>query len=281
MRIGNLRGRLAVIDERAALDVAEASGGRFGPDPMSIWSDWAAFRSWASGVSAKHGSAYAEDDLGAPVPRPGQVFGIGLNYKDHAEESNIALPSEPTTFTKFPSCIAGPFATVALPGEHVDYEVELVVVIGREAHAIAAKDAWSHVAGVMVGQDVSERDVQLRPPVPQFSLGKSFPNFGPTGPALVTLDELTDPDDLPLACKIGDELLQSSRTSKMVFPVPEIIARLSKIITFRPGDLIFTGTPAGVGMGRKPQRWLRAGEVLESWIDGVGRIRQTIVANRS
>lgn len=276
MRIANLRGRLALLVDGGAMDVEQASGGRFGPDPAAPWKDWEGFRAWACGVSAKGVAPYAPEDLGPPVPRPAQVFGIGLNYRDHAEESGIPLPSELTTFTKFPSCIAGPFDPVRLPSEHVDYEAELVAVIGREAHGVSPRDGWNHVAGVMVGQDLSERDVQLRPPVPQFSLGKSFPRFGPTGPAIVTPDELGNPDDLELGCRVGDERLQTSRTSRMVFPVAEIVSRLSRIVTLWPGDLIFTGTPAGVGMARKPQRWLRAGDVLESWIEGVGIIRQSL-----
>lgn len=276
MKIANLRGRLVRLTDDGAIDVAEASHGAFGPDPQNAWRDWPRFEEWARGAKLGKGGAYAPEELGPPVPAPSQVFGIGLNYRDHADEAAIPLPSEITVFTKFPSCLAGPFATVRLPSEHVDYEVELVVVIGREAHEIDAKNGWSHVAGVTIGQDLSERDVQLRPPVPQFSMGKSFPGFGPIGPAVVTLDELPDRDDLELGCRIGEEELQRSRTSRMIFPVPEIVARLSRVVTLRPGDLIFTGTPSGVGMARKPQRWLRPGDALESWIDGIGRVRQNL-----
>lgn len=281
MRIANLRGRLTLLAADRAIDVAEQSDGRFGPDPQAVWNTWDAFRDWASSARGVVGADYDPRDLGPPVPKPAQVFAIGLNYRDHAEESGLPVPSHPTTFTKFPSCITGPFAEVALPSEKVDWEVELVFVIGKTAHQVPAADAWSHVAGFMVGQDLSEREVQLRPPVPQFPLGKSFPGFGPIGPAVVTLDEISNPDDLELGCKIGDEIVQRSRTSQMIFPVAELVARLSAIVTLWPGDLVFTGTPQGVGMGRKPPRWLRPGDVLESWIEGVGTIRQTLVGRRS
>jgi 2-keto-4-pentenoate hydratase/2-oxohepta-3-ene-1,7-dioic acid hydratase in catechol pathway len=164
----------------------------------------------------------------------------------------------------------------------VDWEVELVVVIGRRCERVAQPDAWSHVAGVMVGQDLSERQLQLSGSVPQFSLGKSFQGFGPTGPELVTIDELDDPDDLTLGCGLGDgAALQTGRTRDMIFPVPELIARLSAVCPLLPGDLIFTGTPAGIGGGRKPPKFLQPGDVLISWIDGVGFLQNPMISPQS
>jgi 2,4-didehydro-3-deoxy-L-rhamnonate hydrolase len=278
LKIANLSGRLSILCGDLALDVETASGWRFSADPQAVWTEWDRFAEWARGAGSSGARSFAAEDLGPPVPRPSQVFGIGLNYRDHAEEASIPIPSELTVFTKFASCLTGPFATVELPSAHVDYEVELVLVIGREGRRIRAADAWAHVAGVTIGQDLSERDVQLRPPVPQFSLGKSFPGFGPIGPAVATIDELADPDDLELGCRIGDDVLQKSRTSKMLFPVPDLLERLSAVVTLRAGDVVFTGTPAGVGIGRKPPRWLRPGEELESWIEGVGTMRQRLTA---
>jgi 2-keto-4-pentenoate hydratase/2-oxohepta-3-ene-1,7-dioic acid hydratase in catechol pathway len=162
-----------------------------------------------------------------------------------------------------------------LPSDSVDWEVELVVVIGASAHRVGAGDAWSVVAGLTAGQDLSDRQVQLRPPMPQFSLGKSFPGFGPTGPWLVTTDELDDPDDLALSCSIDGEVMQSSRTSDLIFSVPRLIDALSHITPLLPGDLIFTGTPSGVGVARKPQRFLTAGSVLETRIEGIGTMTTT------
>lgn len=282
MQVTNCAGRLAVRTGHDALtDAAVASQGRFGPDPQGAFDDWPAFRAWAGSLADERSAAglVGSAVLGPPVPRPAQVFAIGLNYRAHAQESRLAVPDAPPTFTKFPTCLTGPNDSVVLPADTVDWEVELVVAIGTRAEHVAPDDAWSHVAGVMVGQDLSERRLQTAGPAPQFSLGKSFPGFGPTGPALVTIDELTDPDDLELGCQLEDgEVLQKSRTSDMVFPVPELIARLSAVCPLLPGDLIFTGTPSGVGAGRDPRIFLKPGDVLLSWIEGVGRLRNPMMA---
>jgi 2,4-didehydro-3-deoxy-L-rhamnonate hydrolase len=279
VRIGNLDGRLVILTEAGALDVERASGGRFGSDPQAVYGRWAEFAGWAA--TADHGGAqaYDADRLGAPAPAPRQVFGIGLNYRDHAAESGLAVPDELSVFTKFPSCITGPYTEVELPpGGHTDWEVELVAVIGAEARHAAAADAWSHVAGLTVGQDLSERILQMASKPPQFSMGKSFPGFGPTGPWLVTVDEFTDPDDLELGCSINGEDVQKSRTSNLIVPVSQLIARLSATVPLLPGDVIFTGTPAGVGMGRDPQRWIAPGDQMVTYIEGIGEMRQTFVA---
>jgi 2,4-didehydro-3-deoxy-L-rhamnonate hydrolase len=281
MQILNVAGRLVVAVDGSAVDVEGASSGRFGPDPQSAFDDWASFSRWARTLTKADADAApaVTGVLGPPVPRPAQVFAIGLNYRAHAEESGVAVPTSPPTFTKFPTCLTGPHAEVALPADTVDWEVELVVVIGERAEQVAVQDAWEHVAGVMVGQDLSERRLQTVGPAPQFSLGKSFPGFGPTGPALVTVDELDDPDDLELGCELeGRDVLQQSRTSDMVFPVSELIAHLSSVCPLLPGDLIFTGTPSGVGVGREPRVFLEPGDVLVSWIGGVGRLRNPMVA---
>ena len=192
------------------------------------------------------------------MPRPTQVFGIGLNYRDHAAESGMQLPPAPLTFTKFPSCIAGPTAEIPITGAMVDWEVEVVVVIGTAVRSVPMEDAWSVVAGLTLGQDVSDRAVQLAGAPPQFSLGKSFPGFGPIGPAVVSVDACADPDDLALWCDVAGERVQDSRTSQLIFSVPQLVAYLSSICPVAPGDLIFTGTPAGVGMARG--RFLAPGE---------------------
>jgi 2,4-diketo-3-deoxy-L-fuconate hydrolase len=279
VRFANIRGRSSlVVDEDRAIDVEAESGGRFPADPQAIYERWGEFAEWAS-EAAKTGewSPFAADDLLNPVPAPSQVLAVGLNYRAHAEESGFAIPTSPTVFTKFPSCLTGPYAQVALPaGGHTDWEVELVVVMGREAAGVEEGDAWDYVAGLTVGQDISERITQSAGPAPQFSLGKSFANFGPVGPWLVTPDEFENRDDLELGCSINGREMQKSRTADLVFSVPELIARLSSIVTLRPGDLIFTGTPAGVGLGRNPQVWLQPGDELVSWITGLGTIRQVM-----
>src|SRR6266446_2398499 len=279
MRIGRAHGRLVIIDGDGVVDAATVSGGRFGPDPDQLFAVWDRFAEWAgghAGPGARTGPL-VPGELGAPVLAPAQVFGIGLNYREHAAESGVDAPAVPPVFTKFRSCLAGPYAAVELPSDKVDWEVELVAVIGRAADRVPEEKAWSCVAGVMVGQDLSERTVQLAGPVPQFSLGKSFPGFGPFGPAIVTPDELVDPDDLELACFLDDEVLQKGRTRDMVFSVPELVARLSAVCPLLPGDLIFTGTPPGVGMARRPPRFLTAGTTLVSTVENVGELRNLLV----
>lgn len=279
MRIANVAGRAALIRGDEALDVAEASAGSFGPDPQSLYDDWSAFRTWAEGATGTF-RAFDPRSLEAPVPRPRQVFAIGLNYREHADEAGSVHAPGPTVFTKFPSCLVGPYATVELVPEMLaDWEVELVVVIGLGGYRIPRDEAWRHVAGLTIGQDLSDRRLQMRKPAPpQFSLGKSWPGFGPTGPHVVTVNELADPDDLAIECRLGDEPVQRARTSEMIFSVPELVCSLSQTITLYSGDLIFTGTPAGVGAFRTPPRWLRDGDVLTSMIDGVGTIVTTIIS---
>jgi len=278
MRTANLGGRLVLVTDAGALDVASASDGRFSPDPQAAFERWDELRAWALDAEGET-QPLDEARLGPPVPHPRQVFGIGMNYAGHAAEAGIDLPEFPSVFTKFPTSIAAPHATIALPSERVDWEVELVVAIGRRAHGVAEADAWAHVAGVTVGQDLSERRVQMRPPVPQFSLGKSFAGFGPIGPLLVTPDELPDPDDVEVTCVLNGELVQQARTSDLVFSVPSLVAQLSGIVTLLPGDLIFTGTPAGIGATRRPQRFLAAGDELVSSVAGVGTMRTRFTTN--
>jgi 2,4-didehydro-3-deoxy-L-rhamnonate hydrolase len=217
-----------------------------------------------------------EADLRCPVPAPRQVFAIGLNYRSHAEESGMAVPGVPATFTKFPASLTGPFDDVEVVGGSTDWEVELVGVIGRPADRVAEEDAWAHVAGLTVGQDLSDRHLQFAAGS-QFSLGKSHRGYGPLGPWVVTLDEVPDPDDLALGCSVDGEKVQDARTSDLVFGVPRLIAELSVVLPLLPGDVIFTGTPAGVGMTRQPPRFLQPGQVVESWIEGVGTIRNRMV----
>jgi 2,4-diketo-3-deoxy-L-fuconate hydrolase len=275
MKLANLDGRAVLVLDGEVADVATVSDGRFGPDPMSLFEEWDAFRELAAGVTAGTGPL-DESRLQNPVPRPRQVFAIGLNYRSHAEESGMALPSVPATFTKFPASLSGPFDDIEVVGDGVDWEVELVAVIGRRADRVDAADGWGHVAGLAVGQDISDRPLQFAAGM-QFSLGKSRRGYGPVGPWMVTTDEVTDPDDLALGCSVDGEVVQDARTSDLIFDVPRLVAELSAVLPLLPGDIIFTGTPAGVGMARQPPRGLRPGQVLESWIEGIGTIRNRCV----
>jgi 2-keto-4-pentenoate hydratase/2-oxohepta-3-ene-1,7-dioic acid hydratase in catechol pathway len=277
MRLGNVAGRPHIVTADGEVDVAVVSAGRFGADMLSLLDQWDEFRDWAAAAEpaaepSSPGRRGSRGGWSAPVPMPRQVFAIGMNYRKHADETGLGTPGSPSAFTKFPTCITGPAAEVTLPPGDVDWEVELVAVIGRAARCVTAGDAWDYVAGLCVGQDLSERRQQLAPPSPQFSLGKSHPGFGPTGPFLVTVDEIDNPDDLELRCSLNGEEVQKGRTRDMIFPVPELISRLSAVVTLLPGDLIFTGTPDGVGFGRKPRRFLSPGDVLVSSIEQIGGI---------
>ena len=278
VRLANADGRAVLVVGDSIADVEQASGGRFPADPMAALAQWDAFAGWAAGVGAGAATgALDETRLGPPVPRPAKVFAIGLNYKSHAEEAGLPLPGQPMVFTKFPNCLVGPRADVRLSSDYVDWEVELVVVIGRRARTITEAQALAHVAGYTVGQDISDRKLQFSDQPPQFSMGKSVDTFGPLGPALVSLDGVRDPNDLELTCDVGGARMQGARTSDMVFSVPQLIAHLSRYCTLEPGDIVFTGTPAGVGSAHKPRRYLKAGEEIVSTIESLGTLRNRCV----
>jgi 2-keto-4-pentenoate hydratase/2-oxohepta-3-ene-1,7-dioic acid hydratase in catechol pathway len=276
MRIGTLNNRYHALAANLALDIAEASGGRFAADGFDIFERFDELARWVATVPDAAYRPFEPGALGLPVPMPRQVFAIGLNYRDHAAESGLPAPDVPVVFTKYPTSITGPSATVALPSDFVDWEAELVAVIGARAEHVKAADAWSHVAGLTVGQDLSERKVQLAGPAPQYSLGKSYPGFGPIGPAIVTLDEIADVDNLEISCLLDDEVLQKGRTSDLIFSIPELVEHISAICPMLPGDLIFTGTPAGVGGARTPNRFLTPGSALITAIEGIGELRNLL-----
>ncbi len=279
MLLVNVQGRAGLLIGDAVVDVERRSGGRFAADPMTAVAAWGALAGWSAGLRRGDGDAALEETLlGPPVPRPAKVFAIGMNYRAHAEEAGLEIPRTPVVFTKFPNCLVGPHADIVLSSAYVDWEVELVVVIGRRGRAIAAADALAAVAGYCVGQDISDRRLQFADKPPQFSMGKSLDTFGPLGPALVSLDEVRDPNDLALTCDVGGERMQDARTSGMIFGVPALIAFLSSLCTLEPGDLIFTGTPSGVGSTRTPRRYLAAGEEIVSTIEGLGTLRNRCVA---
>lgn len=284
MKLANIDGRAAlVVDDTSAVDVHKASDGRFGPDLASVYDDWAAFHDWAQNAPTEGATSFDPATLGAPSPTPRQILAIGLNYTAHAAESGFDAPSAlPPVFPKFLSSLSGPVTEVVLPeGGNTDWEVELVAIIGKETSHVSEDAAWDHVAGVTAGQDISERVIQLSGPAPQFGLGKSYPGFAPTGPWLVTPDELPDKDDLRLTAVLDGDTVQDGRTGNLIVGVARLISELSKVITMYPGDLLFTGTPEGVGLGRKPQRFIQDGETLVSTIEGIGELRQHFVAAAS
>ncbi len=275
MKLANVNDRATLVLGDEIADLATVSDGRLGPDPMSVYEHWSDVVDLARTVSTGTGPL-VEADLRNPVPAPRQVFAIGLNYRGHAEESGMAIPDVPATFTKFPASLTGPFDDVEIIGESTDWEVELVAVIGAEADRVDEGDGWAHVAGLTVGQDISDRHLQFAAGA-QFSLGKSRRGYGPLGPWVVTPDEFADPDDLALGCSIDGETVQDARTSDLIFSVPRLVAELSAVLPLLPGDVIFTGTPAGVGIVRQPPRFLTPGAVLETWVEGIGTIRNRCV----
>ena len=278
MRLGNLRGRAVLLsrDMTRGVDLESASSGRFGPEPMQALANWDALRAFGGGLDLAAAPEVNARLLGPCSPRPRAVFGIGLNYRDHAAEAGLPVPKEPLVFTKFPSCLVGPTSDVIVFGDRVDWEAELVVVIGKRAENVPEARALEFVAGFCCGQDVSDRKLQFASQPPQFSLGKSRATFGPIGPAIVTLDELAKPLDLAITCDLDAERMQSSRTDQLIFGVPELIAYLSRHCELLPGDLIFTGTPGGVGSVRK--RFLKPGETIRTEIEGVGTLVNRCVA---
>jgi len=285
VRLGVIANRPVLVDGDTAVDIEHASNGRFPADPAQLFDAWDALAEWAATVEPE-GNRLSLDQLQNPIPAPRQVFGIGANYRDHiAEAANhhgadakALVPEMPLIFTKFRSSLCGPYDTVPVPGGNVDWEVELVVVMGRHAERVAEQDAWRYVAGLTVGQDISERVLQLAGPAPQFSMGKSFPGFGPMGPVLVTPDALDDPNDLEIGCTVNEQVMQKSRTSEMIFSVAELIAYISSVCPMLPGDVIFTGTPAGVGAFRNPAVFLKPGDTIVSWVKGIGELRNPMTA---
>ncbi|WP_339911242.1 fumarylacetoacetate hydrolase family protein [Symmachiella dynata] len=221
---------------------------------------------------------FVTGELLAPIPRPGKVICIGLNYRDHAVESNAPIPEEPICFSKFSSSVIGPEETIELPAacKTVDYEAELVVVIGRGGRNISREDAFAHVAGYTVGNDVSARDWQIGRPGGQWLLGKTPDTFAPIGPYVVTADQIENPSDLAISLRLNGETMQNSSTKELIFGVDEIIAHISQLFSLEPGDIIFTGTPPGVGMARKPPVFLKEGDVTEVEIEGLGVLKNPV-----
>ncbi|MBN2579862.1 MAG: fumarylacetoacetate hydrolase family protein [Pirellulales bacterium] len=229
-----------------------------------------------------HAAPLAPDEFrpAPPVPRPEKILCVGLNYADHAFESGMAPPSEPVLFCKLPSTVIGDWQPIVLPrvSQEVDYEAELVVVIGRGGRHIPREKALRHVAGYCCGNDVSARDWQLHKPGGQWLLGKTFDSFAPIGPAIVTADEVPDPHNLKILLRLNGQVMQKSCTDQLIFPVDYLVSYISDVCTLAPGDLIFTGTPPGVGFARRPPVFLKPGDVVEVEIEKLGVLRNPVAA---
>lgn len=283
MRIANLADRATIVTDGGLIDIAAASKGAFSVSVDKCIAQLETLRTWFEGARPAPTSPlspeelYGDSRLGPVVTSPQQIFAIGLNYRHHAHEMSMTLPSEPLVFTKFVSSLCGGNDELPVQGDTTDFEAELVVVVGKRVRGITEADALSAVAGYCVGQDFSERTQQRRGPSPQFSLAKSHRNFTPVGPWLTTSDEISDPNDLTIACSVNGVEYQNATTGDMVFRVAAIVSYLSSIVELRPGDLIFTGSPHGVGQGQTPPLFLKPGDRVVTSIERLGRIENLAV----
>ncbi len=268
-RFANLSGRAVLVNDTEFWDLERATHGSVSSDPMKAIAMAVDIARLAPEILASTPTgSYDRQSLLAPVPSPSKVFAIGLNYQLHAQESAMDVPENPVVFTKFPSCITGPFSPIHMRGHAVDYEAEVVVVIGRGGRDISRESAWKHVFGVTAGQDVSDRVVQFASKPPHFDLGKSFDTYGPIGPVVVSPDSFQNRDAIELWCTVNGDERQRDTTENLIFDVPTLIEYISRVTTLVPGDLIFTGTPAGVGASSK--RFLAHGDVIVTNVEGVG-----------
>ena len=275
-RLANIDGRAALVSGENYYDLEKISQGNFSQDPMRALEALSELSALGAQLDNFEPSGQLADvELGPPVPNPKNCYAVGLNYRNHAEESNMAMPPVPMVFTKHTSCISGPTVDIEMRSDYVDYEAELVAVIGKPGKDIAKETAWQHVAGLCVGQDISDRPMQFSAAPPQFNLGKSFDTFGPIGPVLTSLESLQDYHSMEIQCNVSGEVRQKDNVSDLIFDIPYLIAYLSEIVTLKTGDIIFTGTPAGVGV--IDGKYLRDGDMLTTSIEGLGTLRNRCV----
>ena len=278
MRVAVSNGRVGLVVDGRFVDAA-ASGDLSG-EPARIFEEWDVLRALADSIQdASAHPPVDEASLELPGPLPHNVFGVGLNYGDHATESAMELPKVPLVFMKAATSVVGPSEPVVLRSDAVDWEAELVIVIGKDCVDVEPEDAWSVIAGFTVGQDLSDREVQFEAGAnAQFGLGKSAPGYGPIGPWIVTADELPDDLALEIGCEVNGAQKQHSNTEHLIFDVPTLVSFLSRRARLLPGDLIFSGTPSGVGWGRSPKEYLAPGDVLTTTIGGIGTLTTRTVA---
>jgi len=278
MRIANLAGRATIVTDQGLIDVATQSNGAFSTSVDKCIRHLDKLQTWFHAAKPEitdpttPGQLYGDARLGPVVTTPQQIFAVALNYRHHAEEMKLALPKQPTIFTKWASSLCGPNDVLPIPSETTDFEAELVVVLGATVREISLEDALTAVAGYCVGQDFSDRTLQMQGAPAQYSLGKSYKNFSPIGPWLTTAEDIPNPNDLSIQCSVSGVEYQSSTTSDMVFTVAEIVSYLSNVVELRPGDLIFTGSPHGSGQGQTPPRFLKPGDRVVTEIGRLGRI---------
>lgn len=270
-KLANIEGRAALVEGENYYDLETISNGKFNNDTSNALTNLVGLSELSEDLSKSEPSGLLHDiKIDAPISAPKNCYAVGLNYRNHAEEAGMDIPSVPMVFTKHTTCLVGPNSTIEMRSDHVDYEAELVVVIGKSGKDIQKDNAWDHVAGLCAGQDISDRTVQFSSNPPQFNLGKSFDTFGPMGPYLVSPDGLQDKESLEIECKVNQEVRQKDNTNDLIFDVPSIISYLSEIVTLNTGDIIFTGTPGGVGI--MEGKFLKDGDVLSTSIEGIGTL---------
>jgi|TARA_X000000368_G_scaffold384192_1_gene342602 2-keto-4-pentenoate hydratase/2-oxohepta-3-ene-1,7-dioic acid hydratase in catechol pathway len=271
-KLANIEGRAALVDGENYYDLETISNGKFNNDTSNALTNLVGLSELSEDLSKSEPTGLLHDvKIDAPISAPKNCYAVGLNYRNHAEEAGMDIPSVPMVFTKHTTCLVGPNSTIEMRSDHVDYEAELVVVIGHPGKDILKDNAWNHVAGLCVGQDISDRTVQFSSKPPQFNLGKSFDTFGPMGPYLVSPDSLQNKESLQIECKVNQEVRQKDNTNDLIFDIPSIISYLSEIVTLNTGDVIFTGTPGGVGV--MEGKFLKDGDVLRTSIEGLGTLK--------
>ena len=272
----NINNRSALVQGEAFFDLSTITNGAVSSDPMKAIQNSDLLHHYATQLDDYESSGLiAEANVSAPIPQPRNSFGVGLNYQLHVEEAASKTPNTPMVFTKFPSSICGPTDAVIMRSDECDYEGELLVVIGKDGKDIPDEEAWSHVLGLSVGQDFSDRGIQYKDQPAQFNLGKSFDTFGPTGPYLVSTNSFADPNDLQIVTTVNGEVRQNDRTSNMIFDIPTLISYISSITSLAAGDIIFSGTPEGVGF--RNGSFLKDGDIVETTIEGIGTMRNRCV----
>jgi 2,4-diketo-3-deoxy-L-fuconate hydrolase len=274
-KLGSNSGRAIFIKNDKYYDINTISNGDISSNSVEALSDTEKLSQLYLNLNDYESSGDLSDINLDPPIIPTNVFAVGLNYKKHAEESNLEIPPFPMIFTKHSTCISGPKSDICMKSDMVDYEAELVFVIGKGGKDISKEDAWNHVAGLCVGQDISDRPVQFHATPPQFNLGKSFDTFGPIGPYLVSTDLFDNKESLKLQCWVNDELRQETLTNDLIFDIPYLISYISEFITLNTGDVIFTGTPEGVGATQG--KFLKDGDILKTSIEGIGTLENKCV----
>jgi len=271
-KLANISGQAALVKGEHYYDLKTISNNALSDDTLDALNHLDELHKLNSSLDNTNPTGLLKDvSIDAPISNPKNCYAVGLNYRNHAEEAGMEIPSVPMIFTKHTTCLVGPFSDVEMRSDHVDYEAELVAVIGKSGKDISKDDAWSHIAGLCVGQDISDRVVQFAAKPPQFNLGKSFDTFGPMGPYLVALDELEYEKGFKIECKVNEEIRQDDNTNDLIFDIPSIINYLSEIVTLNIGDVIFTGTPGGVGV--MEGKFLQEGDVITTKIEGLGTLK--------